>query len=319
MPGNPSLTAFANLSPPWSLAALDANLVNIATLLKSLNNYSTYLADGGAANAYTVSVAAGTTVSLTAGLIIPFKPANANTGASTLNVNGLGAKSIKMIDGSDPAAGDIPTTGIVTVIYDGTNFVLVNVNPAKFARLTGAAFTGAVSVTGGALTANGALVAAGDVTLSGGQMGGYFQWTSWNPSDLIGTGTNAPSGGAATQNTNFVSSVNSSGTVTATFAKAGKWRCRITLGHTHGNAYTLSLVQASIGGTATRLDSGPAILVICNPPATGNNNGESTSEFVVNATAGQTVTILPKFFLTGSGATSDHAANANACFDYLGA
>lgn len=49
----------------------------------------------------------------------------ANTGACTINFNGIGAKSIKMVDGSDPFTNAIQI-GMVDVEYDGTNFVLLN-------------------------------------------------------------------------------------------------------------------------------------------------------------------------------------------------
>ena len=49
----------------------------------------------------------------------------ANTGACTINFNGLGAKSIKLIDGTDPHDGAIQAS-IVDIEYDGTNFVLLN-------------------------------------------------------------------------------------------------------------------------------------------------------------------------------------------------
>jgi len=50
----------------------------------------------------------------------------ANTGACTVNFNSLGAKSIKLMDGSDPYDGAIPATAPVVVLYDGTNMVLLN-------------------------------------------------------------------------------------------------------------------------------------------------------------------------------------------------
>lgn len=55
---------------------------------------------------------------------IYFIPAADNTGACTLNVNGLGAKSIKDSFGNDLVAGDL--SGLAVVHYDGTNFVLLN-------------------------------------------------------------------------------------------------------------------------------------------------------------------------------------------------
>lgn len=61
------------------------------------------------------------------GMRITFKTANANSGASTVNVNFLGAKSLKKSDGTtDVTTGDIPAGQYVTFIYDGTHFVKQN-------------------------------------------------------------------------------------------------------------------------------------------------------------------------------------------------
>lgn len=94
----------------------------IATQAGVQDESYTYAADTGSANAYavTLSPAPG---SYTAGLEVVFKAANANTGASTLNVNSLGTQSIKKLDGATALqAGDIAAGQIVTCIYDGTNF-----------------------------------------------------------------------------------------------------------------------------------------------------------------------------------------------------
>jgi hypothetical protein len=50
-----------------------------------------------------------------------------NTGACTINLNSLGAKSIKLLDGTDPLDGDISAGKTYTLSYDGTNFVLQSV------------------------------------------------------------------------------------------------------------------------------------------------------------------------------------------------
>lgn len=60
-----------------------------------------------------------------AGLIVNLKATNANTGASTLNVNSLGAKSIKKNVIEDLAADDIKAGQVIPLIYDGTNFQIV--------------------------------------------------------------------------------------------------------------------------------------------------------------------------------------------------
>lgn len=46
-----------------------------------------------------------------------------NTGALTVNVSGLGVRSIKTMAGADPTAGDIVAGYPMLLMYDGTNFV----------------------------------------------------------------------------------------------------------------------------------------------------------------------------------------------------
>lgn len=91
--------------------------------------------DSGAANAYVLTLAASMTnpVSVVVGqgyfvgMTIRFRAGNANTGASTVNVNSAGVKNLKKEDGTtDLAAGDIPTTQDSVFRYDGTSFVLAN-------------------------------------------------------------------------------------------------------------------------------------------------------------------------------------------------
>ncbi len=64
--------------------------------------------------------------SLNFGLFIHMKAHVQNTGPATLNVNSLGAKTIIKSDGSNLKAGDISTNALLTMIYDGSNFQLLN-------------------------------------------------------------------------------------------------------------------------------------------------------------------------------------------------
>ena len=64
-----------------------------------------YAVDTGAANAYVVSLPY--TPTLTDGLNFLWKATNANTGASTININGLGAKSLILASGQELVDGDI--------------------------------------------------------------------------------------------------------------------------------------------------------------------------------------------------------------------
>lgn len=88
-----------------------------------INKYLNLVDDTGVANAYVVTF---NPVPIAYPLMIQFKAAHANTGASTINPNGLGAKSIKKNVSIDLAAGDIPAGGVAYLIYDGTYYQLIN-------------------------------------------------------------------------------------------------------------------------------------------------------------------------------------------------
>ena len=80
---------------------------------------------GGSANTYAIALTPAVTAYV-AGQVFHFKAANTSTGASTLNVNALGAKNIKKKNDQDIAAGDIEQNAIVSVIYDGTSFQMLS-------------------------------------------------------------------------------------------------------------------------------------------------------------------------------------------------
>jgi hypothetical protein len=121
-----TITTFSGLAPPWSLSQLDTDLQNLQTAIQSQNTFANYLTDTGAANTYVVTPAAGITGTLTAGLMLQFKAANANTGASTLNYAALGVKNILNVDGSALVANEIVANGVYLVQYDGVQFLLLN-------------------------------------------------------------------------------------------------------------------------------------------------------------------------------------------------
>lgn len=83
-----------------------------------------YAADGGSTDAYAITLSPVPS-SYTTGTHYRFKANTANTGACTLNVNSLGAKTIKKVQGgitTDLADNDIRAGQFVDVVYDGTNF-----------------------------------------------------------------------------------------------------------------------------------------------------------------------------------------------------
>lgn len=119
-----------------ALAAGDLNTTSEATVIYDGTNFQLlnpqgdsflhyFWADSGAANAYVITPVPAITA-LVAGQSFQVKISADNTGASTLNVSGLGVKSIKKTHGTaDPAAGDLKAGGIYTLTYDGTVFQIV--------------------------------------------------------------------------------------------------------------------------------------------------------------------------------------------------
>lgn len=88
------------------------NSVDDLQLLTTASGTDTYTV-AGSISAYTTGF----------GIIVKFT--NANTGAATLNVNALGAKSIKKNGGTDVASGDINAGQAFLLVYDGTNFLII--------------------------------------------------------------------------------------------------------------------------------------------------------------------------------------------------
>ena len=84
-----------------------------------------YGVDTGTANVYAAALTP-TLSAYSAGMFVHIKILNSNSGASTLNLNSLGAKNIKYTSGSAIRANDLLAGGVYTFFYDGTNFQLLN-------------------------------------------------------------------------------------------------------------------------------------------------------------------------------------------------
>jgi hypothetical protein len=87
-----------------------------------------YCADAGSTDAYACSHSPALP-GYTTGTRYTFKANTANTGAATLNLDSLGAKTLKKMTGAgyiDLEDNDIKVSSIVDVIYDGTNMVLIS-------------------------------------------------------------------------------------------------------------------------------------------------------------------------------------------------
>jgi len=99
-----------------------------------------YAADSVGTDSYAVTLSP-VPAAYVNGMTIRFKAGTANTGACSLNVNSLGAITIKKKLNIDTTTGDILSGQIVEVVYDGTNFQMISPQSLPFYGLTAAGST----------------------------------------------------------------------------------------------------------------------------------------------------------------------------------
>lgn len=94
--------------------------------------FNDYVADTGVANTYAIAPSPAITA-YAAGQVFVWKAVNANTAASTLNVNALGAVALKTAVGGALTGGEITANSILIVVHNGTDFNIISsiggVNP----------------------------------------------------------------------------------------------------------------------------------------------------------------------------------------------
>ena len=165
---------FAGSTSAIPLVYLDQDFSSLSNATNDLATYSNFVVDTGVADAYIANYPANiVTSTITAGLRLQFKAANANTGASTLNVQvnsvSIGSGAVKLTDGSALPANTIVANAVVDVLYDGTNFQLLSDSSGGKEVITDLNVTGNLTVTGttgltGALTANVANITTATIT-----------------------------------------------------------------------------------------------------------------------------------------------------------
>lgn len=111
-------------------AASAATVTALSSTVTGLTALQSIFTDTGSVNTYVITPSPAVS-SYVKGQVFYFTAANANTGASTLNVNGLGAKAIQWENIALPSTASgggsfINTITPVMVIYDGTQFQLLN-------------------------------------------------------------------------------------------------------------------------------------------------------------------------------------------------
>ncbi len=153
------------------------------------------ITSGGTANAQTFTSPSGFAfTAYAAGMVLTFTAGLANTGSATLNVDGLGAKTLKKFGSVNLEAGDIDAGAIVTVIYDGTNFQVVSglssANTVALEGLSGSANT-APYFTGAGALALATLSAFGRTLIDDADAAGGRSTLGLGTAATVNTGTGA--------------------------------------------------------------------------------------------------------------------------------
>ena len=239
-----------------------ATLAADAVRFSQLQNFSTNTLITVAGTDTITGTVTPSLTAYTAGQIFSFVAAATNTTAVTLNIDGVGVKSVTRAGTTALAAGDILTGQVAIVEYDGTQFQLLDPNAFTNLRVSGT-----LGVTGA--TTMSAALTYGGVTLTNAVTGTGKMVLDTTPTIATPVLTNPTV-------TNYVESVVAIGTVTSSS----------TLSLTSGTVQTATLT-ASTACTFTMptATAGKSFVLLLKQAAT-TGNGTATFTSVKFGTAG---------------------------------
>jgi len=198
-----------------------------------------------------------------AGNLFSFVVANTNTGAVTINIDGVGSKAITRTGSTALVAGDMVAGQAVLIEYDGTRFQLLNGN--SFTNL----------VVSGTETVGGTLGVTGVTTLTGGLVYGGVTLTN----AVTGTGKMVLDTSPTVNNptvTNYVESVVAIGTVSSSN----------TIALTNGTVQTATLTASTACTFTMPTATAGKSFVLLLKQAASTGNGTATFTSVKWGTAG---------------------------------
>lgn len=224
----------STFNPPADIAQItlakssDVNAIKAATaiafgLLPDENKLQrgtvNFAVDTGTANAYVVALDASITT-YTDGLQVVFRPLNSNTGTSTINLNGLGAKSIRLTDSNPISAGDISAGAVIDVRYStATGFFHLTPNSAIYANDAGvSADAAAASASAASASASAASSSASSASSSASAASSSASAASTSASNASTSASNASTSAstATTQASNAATSASNASTSAST-------------------------------------------------------------------------------------------------------
>ena len=258
-------TPTANL-PMGTFAHTNVGNATVRTMYPSAGQLQdgviTYLTSVSGTNTITAVAALGMNA-YAIGQKFLFVSSGGNTGAATLNINSIGAKSITKNGTTALVSGDMPSGAAIEVFYDGTQFQLLNpasaapipANVSSFsAGTTGltpsTSTTGAVTLAGTLAVANGgtglATLTANNVMLGNGTSTPSFVAPGASGNALISNGTTFVSGKQTITSATAVASASQT-SIDFTGIPSGVKRITVMFNQVSTNATSYFLVQ--IGST----------------------------------------------------------------------
>lgn len=254
-----ALTKDGQTTPTANITLGGYKITNLAAGTAAADAVRFSQLQGGSTSTYITAAGADTitgtvTPTLTAyttGQQFSFVAAGTNTTAVTLNIDGVGVKSVTRAGTTALAAGDILTGQVALVEYDGTQFQLLDPNAFTNLRVSGTlGVTGITTLTGAATLL--AALTYGGVTLTNAVSGTGKMVLDTSPT------VNNPTV------TNYVESVVAIGTVTSsstllltsgtvqTATLTASTACTFTMPTaTAGKSFVLLLKQAAATGNGT--------------------------------------------------------------------
>lgn len=115
---------FQNQSGSIPLSQLDTNFTDILGFSNNPYNRNNFAVDAGTTNSIQITLDA-VPAAYTQGLEVSWKQLFTNTGAPTLNVNGLGAKNLVNQGGTAVGASGLSAGATYNAIYNGTAFYMI--------------------------------------------------------------------------------------------------------------------------------------------------------------------------------------------------
>ena len=213
------------------------------------------------------------------GNLFSFVAAATNTGAATINLNSLGAKSITKSGSTALSAGDIVSGQLYLIEYDGTRFQLLNPSTLGVSLAADNTWTGTQTFSG---TSSKTAVVLNDVaevtTVSATAATGTINYDITTQSVLYYT-----SNASANWTVNFRAS---SGTSLNTLMSTGQSMTVAFLVTQGSTAYYNNVVQ--VDGTAT----GVTTRWLGGAPTAGNASGIDSYRYLIIKTGSATFTVL---------------------------